>query len=128
LTRLSYIRRVSDVEPLQRITAPTVDVLTALLESDGPVWGLLVVKETERPTGTVYPILERLEERGWIESSWDDDPDHRGPRRRLYAFTPDGRAAAQDLRRSWVRTERPSRAAGATGTARATRIGTVVTP
>jgi PadR family transcriptional regulator PadR len=85
------------MEPIQRVTAPTLDVLDALLSSDGPVWGLLVIKATGRQAGTVYPILERLERQGWVRSSWDDDADRPGPRRRLYEFTPDGLEAARGL-------------------------------
>lgn len=85
------------MQPIQRVTAPTLDVLDALLSSDGPVWGLLVIKATGRQAGTVYPILERLERQGWIRSSWDDDADRSGPRRRLYEFTADGVEAARSL-------------------------------
>ncbi|MBF4585798.1 PadR family transcriptional regulator [Curtobacterium sp. VKM Ac-2887] len=102
------------MEPIQRVTAPTLDVLDALLAADGPAWGLLVIKATGRQAGTVYPILERLERQGWITSSWDDETDRPGPRRRLYEFTPDGVDAARDLvaaRPSAVTPARPARSA-----------------
>ncbi|WP_253181575.1 helix-turn-helix transcriptional regulator [Curtobacterium sp. UCD-KPL2560] len=79
------------------MTAPTLDVLESLLSSSEPTWGLLVIKATGRPAGTVYPILERLERQGWIRSTWDDDADRAGPRRRLYEFTAEGAVAAKDL-------------------------------
>lgn len=85
------------MEPIRRVTAPTLDVLGALLASDGPAWGLLVIKTTGRLAGTVYPILERLERQGWVASSWDEDTDRPGPRRRLYEFTGGGRIAAEEL-------------------------------
>ncbi len=85
------------MEPIRRVTAPTLDVLEALLAGDGPTWGLLVIKATGRQAGTVYPILERLERQGWVASSWDDDADRPGPRRRLYEFTADGVVAAREL-------------------------------
>lgn len=85
------------MEPIRRVTASTLDVLDALLASEGPAWGLLVIKATGRPAGTVYPILERLEGQGWIRSSWDDDADRPGPRRRLYEFTAEGAEAARGL-------------------------------
>jgi DNA-binding MarR family transcriptional regulator len=84
--------------PLARITPATTDVLAALLAAgDTPVWGLRVVKQTGRPTGSVYPILDRLQRAGWAVSSWDADPDRPGPRRRLYALTPEGATAARSL-------------------------------
>jgi PadR family transcriptional regulator, regulatory protein PadR len=93
------------MEPIKRVTAPTLDVLAALLDGTaaggadaGPTWGLLVIKRTGRAPGTVYPILERLERQGWVRSSWeDDDVDRSGPRRRLYEFTADGVLAAREL-------------------------------
>lgn len=85
------------MEPIRRVTAPTLDVLDALLAADGPTWGLLVIKATGRQAGTVYPILERLEQLGWIRSTWDDDAERSGPRRRLYEFTADGVVAARSL-------------------------------
>lgn len=85
------------MQPIQRVTEPTLDVLEALLSGDGAVWGLLVIKATGRQAGTVYPILERLERQGWIRSSWDDDADRPGPRRRIYEFTADGAEAARGL-------------------------------
>jgi hypothetical protein len=64
---------------LARITPATTDVLAALLAAgDTPVWGLRVVKQTGRPTGSVYPILDRLQRAGWAVSSWDADPTDQG--------------------------------------------------
>ncbi|MEA9986098.1 PadR family transcriptional regulator [Subtercola sp. RTI3] len=83
------------MDSIQRVTAPTVDVLRVLLDSPGPAWGLQIIKKTERLPGTVYPILERLERQGWIRSSWEDST-RQGPRRRLYEFTADGQSAARE--------------------------------
>ncbi|TQM82376.1 PadR family transcriptional regulator [Saccharothrix saharensis] len=78
------------MEPLGRIGGATVDVLEVLLGSDQPRWGLEIIKLTGRPSGSVYPLLDRLERAGWVTSSWDDDSERRGPRRRMYVLTPDG--------------------------------------
>lgn len=107
------------MDPIRRVTVPTLDVLDALLSADGPTWGLLVIKATGRQAGTVYPILERLERQGWIRSSWDDDAERSGPRRRLYEFTPDGAAAARALVAAHAEAERA--AARTTGTGRPAR-------
>ena len=84
------------MEPIRRLTQPTVAVLRVLLASDEPVWGLRVAKLTGRAPGSVYPILARLEDSGWIVGEWEGDDDRVGPRRRTYALTADGadRAAA----------------------------------
>lgn len=107
------------MDPIRRVTAPTLDVLDALLAADGPTWGLLVIKATGRQAGTVYPILERLERQGWIRSTWDDDADRPGPRRRLYEFTADGAEAARallDARPAQAAASRPVRPTGRTVT------------
>lgn len=82
------------MEPLRRVTPATVDVLRALGADPAPRWGLLLIKETGRPPGSVYPILERLEQLGWVRSEWEDDPQRSGPRRRFYRLTTDGATAA----------------------------------
>ncbi|OOB91106.1 PadR family transcriptional regulator [Rathayibacter sp. VKM Ac-2630] len=81
--------------PLARLTPATVDVLRVLLDDGASVWGMLVIKRTGRPAGSVYPILERLEGAGWVASSWEPDTDRSGPRRRLYELTGDGAQAAR---------------------------------
>ncbi|WP_313956624.1 helix-turn-helix transcriptional regulator [Curtobacterium sp. BH-2-1-1] len=61
------------------------------------MWGLLLVNATGRPTGTVYPILARLQDAGWLASSWEADTERPGARRRLFELTPDGATAARAL-------------------------------
>ncbi|SIO22242.1 PadR family transcriptional regulator [Agromyces cerinus] len=99
------------MEPLSRITDATVDVLQALLDSPGPVWGLALVKASGRPAGSVYPILERLERAGWLESEWEQDASRPGPRRRYYTLSEGGAAAARQA--IAVRATRSSTAAAA---------------
>ncbi|SDL33271.1 Transcriptional regulator PadR-like family protein [Lentzea albidocapillata subsp. violacea] len=83
------------MEPLQRIGKATVDVLEVLLATDEPRWGLEIIKLTGRPSGSVYPLLDKLERAGWVTSTWDDDAERRGPRRRMYRLTADGAAEAR---------------------------------
>jgi PadR family transcriptional regulator len=84
------------MEPLARVGRATVDVLTVLLDSEQPQWGLEIIKATGRPSGTVYPLLDRLERAGWVTSSWDDQ-DRKGARRRLYVLTRDGATEARRI-------------------------------
>jgi len=92
--RYLYIARFGRMKPLPRVTAATIDVLRLLSETDAPCWGLLVIKSSGRPAGTVYPILERLENLGWVTSSWESDDARSGPRRRYYELTDEGGTAA----------------------------------
>ena len=82
------------MDPLSRITEATVAVLEVLSQSDEPCWGLLIIKSSGKPAGSVYPILDRLESAGWVTSSWEDDSARSGPRRRYYELTESGASAA----------------------------------
>ena len=80
-----------------RKSQATLEVLTLMCRADAPVWGLQLVRDSGRPAGSVYPILARLEQSGWVESEWEESQDHGGPKRRYYRFTHDGAAAAPML-------------------------------
>jgi PadR family transcriptional regulator PadR len=43
-------------------------VLGQLVPTETEVWGLLLATENGLPSGTVYPLLERLELEGFVES------------------------------------------------------------
>lgn len=85
-------------EPLRRITTPTRKVLAAFLDDpSGEHYGLDIASVTGLRSGSLYPILGRLEDHGWLTSRWEDvDPAEEGrPRRRYYRLTPDGVAMAK---------------------------------
>ena len=48
---------------------------------------------------SLYPLLYRLEERGWIKGTWVEKPDER--RRRYYKVTPEGRRALARQKATW---------------------------
>lgn len=76
-----------------RLTPQTVKVLSAILERprDG-MSGTEVSRETGLASGTLYPILIRLEKAGWLDSEWESgDPAELGrPRKRFYKITAPG--------------------------------------
>jgi PadR family transcriptional regulator PadR len=82
-----------------RMTSTTVDVLGVLYKHQDDVYGLRIAKETGLATGTIYPILARLERAGWVGSYWDsdDDPEVRGSRKRYYRLTQRGREQAKEV-------------------------------
>ena len=49
--------------------------------------------------GSLYPLLYRLEERGWIAGKWVEKAGER--RRRFYRLTPDGRRMLAAQRDNW---------------------------
>lgn len=84
--------------PRFRVTDATLDVLEVLLSGDDELYGLKIAKQIQRPTGSVFPILARLEEHGWVVSEWESgDRAERGARRRLYRLNPDGLSQARIL-------------------------------
>jgi len=66
------------------------------MAAEAEPYGLAIAKAAGLATGTVFPILARLERIGWARSYWEDT-DRPGPRRRLYEFTPEGMAGARVL-------------------------------
>jgi DNA-binding PadR family transcriptional regulator len=80
-----------------RLTKPTIGVLEALLAAtdDNPAWGLSICTDADLGPGTVYPILGRLTERGWVVSRDEAEPHPGRPARRYYQLTNDGRTLAQ---------------------------------
>ncbi|MET7766915.1 helix-turn-helix transcriptional regulator [Streptomyces sp. NPDC005393] len=86
------------MSPPFKITSATLDVLEALLGGGGEMHGFAVAKAAARPTGSVYPILARLEQAGWLESDWEaENPEAGRPRRRFYRLTGDGASSARSL-------------------------------
>ena len=49
---------------------------------------------------SLYPLLYRLEKRGWIDGKWEEKAGQR--RRRLYKLTPEGRKVLAAQRGGWL--------------------------
>lgn len=82
-----------------RMTLPTQLVLRALLVDPGrELYGIEIGDAAGLPSGTIHPMLARLEGLGWLESRWEDvDPSAAGrPARRYYRLTPTGVEQARD--------------------------------
>jgi PadR family transcriptional regulator, regulatory protein PadR len=90
------------------MTLPTQLVLAAFLEAGTEErYGLEVAHAAGLATGTVHPILARLEAIGWLRSRWEDiDPRAEGrPQRRYYQLTAEGASSASA---SLARVARPA--------------------
>jgi DNA-binding PadR family transcriptional regulator len=78
-----------------RKTPALLAVFDALLNLDQP-YGLEIIERTGLPSGTIYPLLARLETAGWVTSRWESDqPAARGPRKRFYEITAAGAEQAR---------------------------------
>ena len=81
------------------VSRQTIKVLAQLLSRrNGWHYGYALARETGLPSGTLYPILIRLAEQGWLETKWTE-PDRPGvPPRHTYRLTSAGaRAAAERI-------------------------------
>jgi PadR family transcriptional regulator PadR len=81
-----------------RMTTPVLKVIATLLEDTSEErYGLELMEDTCLPSGTLYPILVRLERAGWVTSRWEQaDPVAEGrPNRRYYRLTAEGAVHAR---------------------------------
>ncbi|GAB2633445.1 PadR family transcriptional regulator [Nocardia goodfellowii] len=81
-----------------RITLQTLQVLRVLLSRPADEhYGLKIAQESGLATGSIYPILARLETAGWVTSEFEkiDESREGRRRRRHYQLTDDGAARAQ---------------------------------
>ena len=78
-------------------SAQTVALLVALAARPQD-WrhGYDLARETGLKSGTLYPILIRLADRGLVEACWEDGQPAGRPRRHLYRLSPDGLGAAAE--------------------------------
>jgi PadR family transcriptional regulator PadR len=73
------------------MTYQTALVLEALAAGRNHGWD--VMDATDLPSGTVYPILRRLDEEGLVSARWERESEARReqrPTRRYYELTPAG--------------------------------------
>ena len=74
------------------LTYPTALVLHAL--ASGHAYGFDIIDATGLPSGTVYPLLRRLERLGCVESRWESHGEAARagrPARKYYRITGEGR-------------------------------------
>jgi PadR family transcriptional regulator len=80
--------------------------ILSVLQS-GPLHGYELARSIEERTkgslrftlASLYPLLYRMEQRGWIRGSWEVSQN--GRRRRCYRLTPAGRKKLAPLRKEW---------------------------
>lgn len=73
-----------------QLTTQTLKVLGTFLNPPNvELSGADIARDTKIFSGTLYPILMRLEDAKWLESRWEasDAREGGGPRRRLYRMT-----------------------------------------
>lgn len=78
-----------------RRPSPQTLAVLAVLASQGDHWfyGLEISGATGLKSGSLYPILIRLADRGWLESQWLEPEKPGRPARHAYRITGAGRTA-----------------------------------
>lgn len=83
-----------------QVTRQTLEIFCALLHCplDIGLSGAQLAQIAKIHTGTLYPLLHRLEDARWLVSEWEtESPKSLGrPRRRFYRLTPGGKRKAQE--------------------------------
>jgi PadR family transcriptional regulator PadR len=83
-----------------RLSPQTLLVLDAFMqESVEWKYGYEISRGTGLKSGTLYPILMRMAERGLLETGWEAGEPGRPPRH-MYRLTPEGQAYAWEQRRA----------------------------
>ena len=91
------MRRRRETRAERDLLAGTLDMLILRMLQAGPAHGLQIAQDIERRSddvllveqGSLYPALHRLEERGWISSTWGVSDTNR--KARYYQLTPKGK-------------------------------------
>src|SRR4051794_12365543 len=86
--------------PARPDSSPQTQAVLRALHDHPAEWryGYDISRETGLSSGTLYPILGRLADRGLLTTQWEDDPPEGRPRRHLYRLTAEGAARASELR------------------------------
>jgi PadR family transcriptional regulator PadR len=91
----------------RRLGYATLHVLQAV--ASGYVYGFDIMDATGLPSGTVYPILNKLEDSGFLKSRWEDARlarREKRPPRRSYEITGDGREALKSTLENYQKLQR----------------------
>jgi DNA-binding PadR family transcriptional regulator len=93
---------------MKRLTRTTTRALIAFVEAPRSWrYGYELMKVANISSGTLYPLLARLAEDGWLESRWEDSQFPGKPPRQLYRLTATGRVQARHAleraQASWLR-------------------------
>lgn len=82
--------------------------LLSILSERAGYWshGYDLCVATGLASGTVYPLLARLNDHGFLEARWEDSPIEGSPQRHLYRLNAKGRELAEDRLQEFGHPER----------------------
>jgi transcriptional regulator len=86
----------------------TAELAVLSVLADGPLHGYEMARRIEQQTrgalrftlASLYPLLYRMEKRGWVRGAWETSS--AGRRRRCYRITPQGKKELSPIRKEWA--------------------------
>ena len=92
----------------KELVAASTEPLILSLLSKGDSYGYELIQEVKRLSrgeihwtdGMLYPVLHRMEDRGWIKSWWVEIAN--GRRRKYYSIKKGGHQALSEKREQWT--------------------------
>jgi PadR family transcriptional regulator, regulatory protein PadR len=86
----------------------TAELAVLSVLGDGPLHGYEMARRIEQQTrgalrftlASLYPLLYRMEKRGWVRGAWETSD--AGRRRRCYSLTPQGKKELSPIRKEWA--------------------------
>ncbi|WP_281978050.1 PadR family transcriptional regulator [Pseudorhizobium flavum] len=83
-----------------KISGPVLLALEAIGPARNGICESQIMHATGLPPDALHPLLQRLEEAGWLASEWEADAasqQMKRPKRRLYTMTDAGRSKRKEL-------------------------------
>ena len=92
----------------KELVAASAEPLILSLLSKGESYGYAIIQEIKTRSnnhlqwtdGMLYPVLHRMEARGWIKSRWVESEN--GRKRKYYSLKEDGKKAHKKHREQWM--------------------------
>ncbi|MDB6029844.1 MAG: hypothetical protein JWM16_182 [Verrucomicrobiales bacterium] len=92
----------------KELVAASAEPLILSLLSQGESYGYAIIQQIRTLSqdqmqwtdGMLYPVLHRLEKRGWISSRWMES--EAGRKRKYYAIKKDGKQALENQKTQWT--------------------------
>ncbi len=92
----------------KELVAASAEPLILSLLSKGENYGYAIIQEIKARSGNklqwtdgmLYPVLHRMERKGWIKSRWEETTGRR--RRKYYSIKEDGKKALSKQSEQWT--------------------------
>ena len=91
----------------KELVAASAEPLILSLLSQGESYGYAIIQEIKARSdgrlqwtdGMLYPVLHRMENKGWIKSQWKES--ETGRKRKYYSVKKDGKRALEKQQEQW---------------------------